>query len=244
VSAWSDEVLARRFELRVERFQHGTVRLDVLLPRSADELIDPSEFDRDERLPYWAELWPSARALARYLVENPPPTATRILELGCGIALPSLALAAAGYPVLATDYYADALLFARANAERNHIDILEVATLDWRHPTDLPRAELVLAADVLYERRNADALANLLPRLLAPGGSLLLADPGRSYLGEFLGRLEDAGWSCTTLVERKEESDPATGAISRVRIFRSSPPLSPVADCGSAARSEGPSPAA
>ncbi|HEV2131729.1 MAG TPA: hypothetical protein VGR27_11530, partial [Longimicrobiaceae bacterium] len=90
--------LQRRFEVRVERFEHGAVALEILLPHAADELIDEEDFDRDERLPYWAELWPSARALARYLLEREVP-AGRVLELGAGVALPSLALHARGAEV-------------------------------------------------------------------------------------------------------------------------------------------------
>lgn len=211
--------LRRRFETRLERFHHAGLELELLLPRAADALIDEAAFDADERLPYWAELWPAARALARHLLEA-PPREQRVVELGCGVALPSLVLLARGTDVLATDYYADALAFARVNAHRNGLAALRTRLLDWRHPpADLERCELALAADVLYERRNADALAGLLPRLLAPGGRLLLADPGRVYLGSFLRALREAGWATAELETREETSDPATGAVSRVRVL-------------------------
>ncbi|MBV9772607.1 MAG: methyltransferase domain-containing protein, partial [Gemmatimonadetes bacterium] len=159
--------LLRRFVTRVEPFVHGAFWLDVLLPRAADELIDESDFDEDERLPYWADLWPSARALARRLLDGPAP-AGRVLELGCGVALPSLALLSRGADVLATDYYDDALRFARVNAERNGLPALAARLVDWRDlPPDLGRFDTVLAADVLYEQRNAEALAAVLPRVTA-----------------------------------------------------------------------------
>jgi predicted nicotinamide N-methyase len=223
----AEERLGKRFELRTEPFRHGGVSLDILLPRSADALIDPAEFERDERLPYWADLWPSARALARHLIDHPPAPGTRVLELGCGVALPSLVLAATGYRVLATDYDEDALHFARVNAERNGIPPLDARALDWRHRPAAHAADLVLAADVLYERRNAEALAALLPSVVAQGGSVLLADPGRVYLGELFSRLEPIGWACAAVEERTEVSAPASGAVSRVRILRLRPPSPP-----------------
>src|SRR5690606_27446174 len=163
--------LHRRYEVRTERFSHAGFEVEMLLPRSADALIDDSEFNEDERLPYWAELWPSARALTRFLLDGPAPGGP-VLELGCGVALPSLALRARGAAALAADCSGEALEFARASAERNGIPSPELALLDWRHPPpELGRFPLVVAADVLYERRNADALAALLPRVVAPSGS-------------------------------------------------------------------------
>jgi predicted nicotinamide N-methyase len=89
--------------------------------------------------------------------------------------------------VLATDWSSTAVDLLRANAERNGA-ALEAAVVDWTDPAPLlERApfQLVLAADVLYERRSVPVLADLLPRL---GGEVLLADPGRPPLQEFLAR--------------------------------------------------------
>lgn len=212
-----EAALRARFDVREERFTHGGFAVDVLLPRAADELIDPAEFDVDERLPYWADLWPSARGLARHLVDH-PPLETMAIELGCGVALPSLALRSLGRDPLATDYYDDALRFAVANAARNGLGPLRTALLDWRRPPD-ERWALVLAADVLYELRNAHALAALLPRIVAPGGRVLLADPGRVYFADLRDTMLAAGWTVAQVDERVEISDPATGATSRVRIY-------------------------
>ncbi|HWK88821.1 MAG TPA: methyltransferase domain-containing protein [Longimicrobium sp.] len=210
--------LRARFTVREEAFAHGGWRVDLVLPRAADELIDPGDFDRDERLPYWADLWPSARALARHLLEVEYDAAGGALELGCGVALPSLALRGRGVDVLATDWYADALRFAKANAARNGLGPLRTALLDWRHPPEGERYALVVAADVLYEQRNADALAALLPRITAPGGTVLVADPGRVYARGFRNEMTLAGWSVQEVDAREEPSAPA--AHSRVRIHR------------------------
>jgi predicted nicotinamide N-methyase len=214
--------LLHRFATRTEWFEHGPLDLDILLPRAADELIDEAEFEADERLPYWADLWPSARALAHHLLDRPPPE-QRILEVGCGVALPSLALLALGHEVLATDYYDDALRFAELNAARNGLPPLRTALLDWRRiPPDFGRFELVVVADVMYEKRNAEALADALPRLVAEGGRTLLADPGRVYLADFRTRIESAGWRTRNAGIREETSDPATGSVSRVVILEAS----------------------
>jgi len=210
--------LRAAFAVREEPFAHAAFAVRLLLPHAADALIDEAEFDRDERLPYWADLWPSARVLARHLLDAPPPE-DDIVELGCGVALPSLALRRLGRDPLATDYYQEALRFARANAERNGLGPLRTAILDWRAPPAALRPQLVLAADVLYELRNVLALGELLPQVLAPGGRVLLADPGRVYQAEFRSRMHFAGWRVAEVDVRSEVSDAATGATSTVRIF-------------------------
>ena len=209
---------------RSERFEHGRFAVEVLLPRPADELIDLSDFNRDERLPYWAELWPSARALTRHLLDAPLPEG-RVIELGSGVALPSLALRWRGVPAIASDYYDHALAYARLNAERNGIPAPETLLLDWRTPPEgIGRFALVIAADVLYERRNAEALAALLPRLVEPGGRALVADPGRLYFADLRAALAERGWSAREVAVAGEPSPAGGGARIRVSITDFRPP--------------------
>ncbi len=158
-------------------------------------MIDEAAFDEDEFLPYWAELWPSGLALARY-VAGLDVAGRKVLELGCGLGLPSLAAALRGADVLATDWAEDAIALLRENADRNGA-LLGVARVRWSEPEPLLRAapwDLVLGADLLYEERNVDQLAALLPRL---GGETLLAEPGRPYAKDFL-----AGFGAEPVGER------------------------------------------
>src|SRR4051794_17457184 len=165
--------------------------LRVLRPRDSEALLDEEAFEHEEFLPYWAELWPSGATLARD-VSSHALRGARTLELGCGLGLPSIAAALAGGRVLATDWAPDAIRMTIRNAERNGAS-LEPLRCDWMPPEPLLERgpwDLVLAADVLYERRNAEALAGLLPRLVGPRGELLLADPGRVAAEVFLERAE------------------------------------------------------
>jgi predicted nicotinamide N-methyase len=185
--------------------------LSVLRPRDAEALLDEHAFEREEYLPYWAELWPSGVALARRLAGRSLRGA-RVLELGCGLGLPSLAAALAGGRVLATDWSPQAIALLEDNAARNGA-ALETARVDWARPEAVvERApwDLVLAADVLYERRNVAPLLALVPRLLGARGELWLADPGRAPLEDFLGGLSD-GW------ERRDEAD---GRVTVHRLMR------------------------
>jgi predicted nicotinamide N-methyase len=173
-------------DLTRETIELGTLALDILRPPSADALIDEERFADDEFMPYWAELWPSGIELAR-VVDSRELRGLRVLELGCGLGLPSLAAAARGARVLATDWAADALALLRENASRNGLE-LDLALVRWTEPEPLLAGapwDLVVGADLLYEPRNVDALLELLPRL---GHRVLLAEPGRPTAKRFFER--------------------------------------------------------
>jgi predicted nicotinamide N-methyase len=169
--------------------------LTILRPPSADDLIDEEAFDDEEFLPYWAELWPSGAALAE-VVAGLDLKGARVLELGAGLGLPSLAAAIRGADVLATDWADDAVALLRENAARNGI-ALRAERVRWDEPEPLVREapwELVLGADLLYEERNARQLLELLPQL---GGDVVLAEPGRPAARAFL-----AHWAVEEVADR------------------------------------------
>jgi predicted nicotinamide N-methyase len=178
--------LLSRLDLVEESVALPARTLSILRPRSAEALLDEEAFEHEEFLPYWAELWASGEALARAVAER-DVEGLHVVELGCGLALPSLAAALGGARVLATDWSPDAIALAQENALRNELE-LETAVVRWSDPEPLvERApwDLVLAADVLYERRNVDELLALLPKL---GREVLIADPGRPHAKTFFER--------------------------------------------------------
>ena len=92
---------------------------------------------------------------------------------------------------------------------------LDVAVLDWRAgpPRGAGAIDLVVAADVLYEERNAAPLLALLDNGLAPGGEALVADPGRTHAEAFFEAARASGWSLQ-LIEAREL---AAGGITVLR---------------------------
>ena len=184
--------------------------LRLLRPRDAEALLDEEAFEREEYLPYWAELWPSSLALAR-AIGGRALRGARTLELGCGLGLPSIAAALAGGRVLATDWSEEAVAMTAVNAERNSAAV-ETLVCSWTAPEPLlARApwNLVLASDVLYEARNGDVLLELLPRL---GPEVWLADPGRPPAGRFLEAAQE-----TWTISSRRSPELANGAVHRLR---------------------------
>lgn len=217
--------LTRQFVTATDAVTVHDWDIELLRPRNFDDLINEADFVRDERLPYWADLWPSSQILAAYLLETTLPAGghrPRLLELGCGLGLVTMAAMRTGYEVLATDYYDDALRFTRANA--SHALSREPATrhVDWRRfPDDLAGYERVVAADVLYEKANAPLLSAAIAQTLAPDGEAIIADPGRVAAPEFLAGLAGAGLIVTATETRAFDVGVVHQTITIYRIANS-----------------------
>ena len=155
-----------------------------LLNRMVEQESRMVQFDR---FPYWAEVWPASLALARWLCErNLSIGFSWARELGCGLGVAGLALAALGWKVEATDYVEDALVFATHNAQRNGLsDRHRVAYLDWSNPVG-KQCDCLIASDVVYEKKNHVYLNRVLRVLLKPGGRFYLSDPQRQTAERFV----------------------------------------------------------
>ena len=185
--------LLSRFEVTTSTVDIDDEPFSITRPRDAESLIDEAAFNRDERLPYWADVWPSSIALAR-AVRALDGQGHTLLELGCGVGLVAAVALRAGFDVTASDYYEDALSFARLNASSNDLPEPHTMVLDWRHlPDAIPAFDVVVGADVLYERAYGPVFARAIASTLAQGGRALIADPGRVGSPEFFAALHDVG---------------------------------------------------
>ncbi len=195
--------LERRFRTSIDDATIGNRKFSILKPANADDLIREDDFVKDERLPYWADVWPSSIVLAEKLLELDGKGKTA-LELGCGVGLSTLAAITSGFDVLATDYYEDALDVTRANVFRNLGLQARTRLVDWRHlPGNLGHFDLVFASDVLYEKEYAALLPVILDGVIGPRGIALISDPGRVAAPIFVEGCADNG-----LVIRRKETKP------------------------------------
>ena len=183
-------------------------------PSESDKLLDhPAVLDAfaaDEYLPYWADLWPAARMLAKAILREPwAEHAARLgsltaLEIGCGLGLPGIAALAMGLRVIFSDYDATALRFAADNARANGFTDFQTLQLDWRYPppTLYP---VLLASDLIYEVRNIAPLVALVQKVLHPDGLCLLTDQDRVPSHVLRETLAAEGLPFTTQVMRAGE---------------------------------------
>jgi predicted nicotinamide N-methyase len=152
-------------------------------PSDSDLLLDHpairAAFAADEYLPYWMDLWPAARMLAKVVLREPWTPGLEALEIGCGLGLPGVVALSRGLRVTFSDYDATALRFAADNARANGFTEFALRQLDWRDPPEDLRVPVVLASDLIYELRNVAPLVDLVKRVLQPGGVCLLTDQDR-----------------------------------------------------------------
>lgn len=199
-------------------------------PDESDRLLEHaavrSTFAVDEYLPYWADLWPAARMLAKVIVRETWPPGLDAFEVGCGLGLPGIAALSVGMRVTFSDCDATALRFAADNARLNGHHDFKLMQLDWRLPPMDLRVPLILASDLLYELRNVDPLVEFIRRVLLPGGLCLMTDQDRVPSYTFREALTAAGLSFTTqhLKAGAPGAKRVKGTLYRISD-RSAPPL-------------------
>lgn len=203
------------FDAHCATVEIGATRLAMWQVRDLERHVDRAALlaaEDPEEPPYWAYLWTGARVLAEIV----PPDAGRVVEVGCGLGLPGLVAAARGARVTFVDRAAAPLAFVRASAAANGLDVRAVAA-DVTSGAVAGRFDLVLAAEVLYERAAFPGVVDALARLVAPGGRILLTDGGRIDTRAFYDELDRAGlpW-CAREERRREEGLPVTIRVVEV----------------------------
>ena len=183
--------------------------LDVRLWRAVqlERFVDTEALltaDAPPEPPYWMHLWPGALALARRVAVAALDRRTRVLELGCGLALPALVAAQRGATVVACDWHRAPLVVARRSAADNDSQ-LTCVQMDWRAPALRGGFDLCLGADIGYDQAAAPALAAALARLTVPGGTVWLADSVNVTRPALAAALADAGFTLGESQVREEE---------------------------------------
>jgi predicted nicotinamide N-methyase len=188
------------FSHSIETVAVGDLTFRLCLIKDLDEALDyyvktsPSDTDK---IPYFTHLWESARVLAGHLVSHPGLCrGKRVLELGCGLGLPSLCASALGAAaVTASDFHPDNRAFFLRNAELNGLTNIDYHPMDWRNPDLDTQFETILGSDLIYEKQMVEPLAHCAANLLAPQGAFLLADPGRTALQNAVNAMENLGFA-------------------------------------------------
>jgi len=132
--------------------------------------------------PFWAFPWAGGQALARYILDRPGTVrGRRVLDAASGSGLAAIAAAKAGAAsVVAGDIDQNAVAALGINAAANGA-LVTARPLDFASD-DAGGAEVVLAADVFYQRELAGLALRFLRAAARPGVHVLVADPGRAFL--------------------------------------------------------------
>jgi predicted nicotinamide N-methyase len=164
-----------------------------------EKLSGKRRLNDELHLPYWAELWDSAFGIAQFLMKRSAAAVggKSALDLGCGMGFAGMAAAAAGYRVMLADMEAEALLFAQLN-----VPCARTRRLDWRRDRLGERFDLIIGADVLYDKTQWEFLEPFWRAHLASGGTVLLGEPGRQTGDLFVEWIAGRGWSLSHFEEK------------------------------------------
>lgn len=152
--------------------------LDWIAPDVALETLDPRDYETGDRNPYFGAMWPAAKGLCEWLVQQGRLDGTSVLDLGCGPGVVGFTAARLGARVTLGDLLPEALDLAAANARRNGVAV-DLMQIDLRRPPRDRAFDLVIASDMLYEPWLPPALAAALPAVLAENGRALVSDSMR-----------------------------------------------------------------
>jgi predicted nicotinamide N-methyase len=191
------------FETSVEKISLGQTSLEIERLKSLDETIDAffAEYERTNRTelfeglcPYFGVPWPAGVALAKKMErEGETWRGHEVLEIGCGLALPSMILAKYGAFVTATDLHPDVPVFLEKNKELNKLSGPEYLFLDWRESRLLPEASLLIGSDIVYDRQQPPQLVRFLQEFPS-WREAVFTDPGRPYWETFVNLVKQEPW--------------------------------------------------
>lgn len=181
--------LAENYTVQIGEYDFLLLRI-----RDIDELFShllkkgPEAIElSDERMPYWAELWPSAIGLSMHLLKNRKAiNGKKIIELGCGLGLPGIVASKLNGDVLMTDYLAEALSIAKVNWKKNLTTKFKGMKIDWRNVKEDIKYDVILASDVAYESRSFLPLLSSLKLLLKKDGVIYISEPNRKFTSPFI----------------------------------------------------------
>lgn len=217
------QTLARRYRLEQHNLPFSTVDWTVFSVANGDELLDEllkkgeaHEDVVDERIPYWADLWPASVGMAGYLLEGSSVQAGQeVLELGCGLGLAGMAARQQGAEVLLTDYLEAPYPIIRLNWLLNLKQEPRFEQMDWRSPRLERRYDWIIAADVAYEARAFEPLMAAFAQLLKPDGKVLISEPGRAVARAFVENFQQHGYQVT----HQQRTLPFRGIVSRIHLY-------------------------
>ena len=140
--------------------------------------------------PYWANVWASADTLVQFLREEPAWIQNKIvLEIGAGIGIPSLSIAAQTDKIVISDYAPDAVALLQKNIEHLKLNNASATCIDWNHISEDVIADTILLSDTNYEPAVHENLTLLVEKFINKGSTILLATPNRLASNPFIERI-------------------------------------------------------
>jgi len=188
--------LREEFEIKSQKVSIGADEFEFWSLRDPEAMLDAATLEAShEELPwqpYWAQLWDASIGLCHELSDR-DLNGCRILDLGCGLGATGAVAASRGARVVAADNAPPALKFVQLNCwpwrERVSIQLL-----DWNCDQLAQRFDIILGADIIYDRTDIESLNRFWRNHLQADGIVLLSEPTRAMTGNLMKAVADCGW--------------------------------------------------
>ena len=162
--------------------------------------------DNSTSFPFWAKIWPSAKAMTVFLQNNLHNIESKkVLEIGAGIGLPSFSIASQATELIISDYSNDAIKLIQKNIDHLKLTNTKALYLDWNDfPLEI-KADTILLSDTNYDPTQIDPLLKLINHYLANGTTIIISTPERITANPFVNELQQfIKYSCLQRVEEAE----------------------------------------
>ena len=214
------KLVESRFSVTEESVQFGELEYQLFRVTDPDVLLDDAAIttthEQTDYAPYWAQAWEAAYGLAEFIASM-DIHGKSILDLGCGLGITGAVASRLGGIVTLADYAPPALDFAKLNCHESR-ERCKFLKLDWRTDDLSTKFDIIVGADILYDRCDLPFLDAFWRAHLKPTGSLLLSDPTRAMSAEFFAWLRERGW------EFKESTMSIVQSDRPIRIMKTQLP--------------------
>ena len=188
--------------LRYHTYEFDQCDLHVRTLRNRQEFDDPEDIAQalgisSTNWSLFGVVWDSGEVLARLMWDR-VFHGEKILEVGCGIGLASLALSFRAQNISATDRHPEAQKFLDYNSALNKLSPIKFERCDWENPdSSLGKFDLIIGSDLLYDRADVNHLSRFIDRHAENSCEVLLIDPNRGLRTKFSKEMETFGYTIT-----------------------------------------------
>ena len=175
----------------IQTFHFANTTVQAYIPSNKWMQKQFEKEDTKAAVPYWAQVWPAAKALCEVIAAEPSLIKNKkVLELAAGLGLPSLLAAQFAKEVIASDYMEEAVGMMKRSASHNGLKNMQCRVIDWNSPDANLTADVLLLSDINYDPKDFDVLYKVLDHFIKTGSTVLLSTPQRLVAKSFTERLQ------------------------------------------------------
>lgn len=194
--------MLNKFKTKSIEYLINNKKFNFIIPADPDEVLESvsqEEFDRDEQLPYWADIWPSSEAIFEFCMSHPIKKGSKICEIGAGLGIVTAAISNSAKDsfLISTDISKDSVYYIKENLKRNNLKG-ESSCCDWRFSPFKEKFDIIIGADILYEKRWTKPVLTFIKENLKPEGYALISDPHRKHWDNFKESAQEEGFRVST----------------------------------------------